>query len=652
MQPPSRSSIRIYFLPLILSLFISLIWPVDGSAQIVKGLSDEELLNTIQEHAFKFFVEEANPKNGLVRDRAHNFQKGATRSAASIASVGFALTAYPVAVKRGWMDESTAYEITKRTLAFFLTKAAQEHGFFYHYLDMETGARINRSELSPIDTALFLAGALFSAEYFNDSTIRDLVLKIYDRVDWNWMLHGGQTLSLAWSPEQGFFKQRWDHYNESLIMYLLAIGSPTKSIPAESWKAIYRPVGSYRDFRLIQMPPLFTHQYSHIWIDFRDKNDGMADYFKNSMNATLAQRSFAIDHQSEFKSYGPNSWGLTASDGPFGYKAYGAPPGWALHDGTIAPTACGSSIVFTPQDSINCLRHFYENIGSSLWGQYGFSDAFNLDKNWFDQDVIGIDQGTLLLMIENYRSGMIWEIMSKSVSIAKAMEQVGFKPGTLEVAWPDPPQAKAAYVRGGIQVDGYLKDWPEGQPIGLTYEHKETGEIKNDGEDLTAMVRFAWDERALYFSAVVTDNSIILRKTGKNIWQDDLLEIFVDPGGDGLNWGNSRDFQIGFRPHTENSQVEIWSWFQNTNQPPDPKAVQASGYVHKTGYLLEGAIGWDYLGIEPVQEMLIRVTPAIHDIDQDRSQGKVQWFFRNEYELNRFVLGQLILGGPHETQGK
>ena len=323
-------------------------------------ISDDELLDLIQRQSLDFFLMESNPKNGLVRDRANNFSRSAGQSPASIASVGFALTAFAVGVERDWLDINTARERTYQTLQFFLNQAPHEHGFFYHFMNMTTGKNTRQSELSPIDTTLFLAGALFAAEYYEDTAIRDLAMKIYERVDWKWMLHNGETFAMAWSPSMGFSRHRWDAYCESMIMYLLAIASPTHPIPAASWKAINRPAGSYGDYRLIQMPPLFTHQYSHIWIDFRDKNDGFADYFKNSVNATLANRQFAIDQSKQFKTYGPDSWGITASDGPNGYKAYGAPPGWAEHDGTVAPTACGGSIVFTPKESMACLRHFYE----------------------------------------------------------------------------------------------------------------------------------------------------------------------------------------------------------------------------------------------------------------------------------------------------
>ncbi len=508
---------------------------------------------------------------------------------------------------------------------------------------METGARSKGSELSPIDTALFLAGALFAAEYFNDLHLKDLAKKIYERIDFPWMMNKSDTLAMSWSPEQGFSKYRWDHYNESMILYLLAIGSSTHPIPAESWKAITRPVGSYKGYRLIQMPPLFTHQYSHIWIDFRDKNDGFADYFKNSVNATKANRAFAISEMVHFTSYGPDSWGLTASDGPFGYRAYGAPPGKAEHDGTLAPTACGGSIIFTPKESIACLRHFYEKRGEKIWGIYGFSDAFNLDKQWFSDQVIGIDQGALLLMIENYHSGLIWRVMKGIAEVNEAIKKVGFKPGTKEVPWPDPPTYQAFYIPGGIQVDGYLKDWPSGsETILLDRSSKEHGQIESD-EDLRGEIRLAWDETALYFFAKVTDPDVVVRKSGKNIWLDDLVEIFIDPQGDGLFWNQTKDFQIGFRPHEDDDDVETWSWFQGGENPAEGRKVQAKGFVDTRGYSLEGMIRWDYLGVTPEPDSELRLSVAIHDIDRDRSEGKLHWFFRNEEEYLRFVLGKVIL---------
>lgn len=612
------------------------------AADLQQNLSDDELLDVISRKAFDYFAQEKDRSTGLVKDRAGNFRRGGASAPASIAATGFGLTALGVGVERGWMDRATAQESARRTLEFFLKQAPEEHGFFYHFLDPRTGKRSGRSELSPIDTALFLAGALFAAEYFDDAGLRSLARQIYERVDWTWMQHGGKTLALAWSPEEGFNKRRWDHYDESMILYLLAVGSPSHPLPPSVWQEIARPAGSYAGYRLIQMPPLFTHQYSHIWIDFKNKNDGFADYFQNSVNATRANREFCVRQSSKFASYGPNSWGLTASDGPFGYKAYGAPPGWALSDGTVAPTACGSSIVFTPQESVSCLRYFYEELGDRLWGTYGFSDAFNLDKNWFSDQVLAIDQGALLLMIENYRSGLIWKTMEKNQELLSAMKAVGFREGTKELPWPPPPRFEAAYLPQGVKIDGYLKDWPGSIPLVLGPENKEVGNF--DGEkDIRANVRFAWSPEALYFSVIVTDDSVLLKRHDSQIWQDDIVEMYIDPKGDGLRWKDPDDFQIGFRPQFDSEDVEVWSWFQ-PGKESGSGMIAARGFAYNDGYVIEGGIRWAMMNFEPSAGKVLKLSVAVHDVDKDRSEGKLQWFFRNEEDFERFNLGEIILG--------
>jgi hypothetical protein len=613
--------------------------------------SSEEFLNDIQEKTFRYFEEQYNPHTGLVRDSALNMTQGVSNAPASVAGTGFALTVYPVAVERGWMSRPKAYALTVRTLEFFLESAPQHKGFFYHFLNFETGERDSHSELSPIDTALFLAGALFTAEYFDDAKIRDLTEKIYERVDFPWMMNQGRFLALSWSPETGFNKARWDHFDESLLLYVLAIGSPTYAIPAETWYALARPVGSYRDYRMIQMPPLFTHQYPHIWLDLRGQNDGHADYFQNSVNATRANRAFCIDQASKFAGYGPNLWGLTASEGPSGYRAYGAPPGWTVfHDGTVAPTACGSSIVFTPEESIACLKNLRETYGDTLWGRYGFSDAMNPGKQWFSDKVLAIDQGPLFLMIENYRSGLIWKTMGRSAPVQKALEKIGFRKGTIALPWPDPPEYRAPYVPGGIQIDGLLKDWPQGRPIVMTPKtNRESGSFDGN-EDFRAEVRFAWDREYLYFAAKVADKEIVAKRTGRNIWRDDLFEVYVDPEGDGLFWGDLRDYQLGFRPAHKDARLETWSWFQFGEDPSAGGKVFAKSYDDEKGYILEGAIRWDFLGISPQAGETVRLTPAVHEINKRGGEGKLVWFFRNEEKFQRFVLGKVILTRDKEIR--
>lgn len=602
------------------------------------------LLEEVQQSAFRFFEDHHHPHTGLVRDSAPNRSGTAANAPASIAATGFALTVYPAAVERGWMSRASARELTVRTLKFFLDQAPEHRGFFYHFLHFETGERVNQSELSPIDTALFLAGAIFAAEYFDDLQIRDLVQKIYERVDFPWMLNGGKTFALAWSPETGFNKARWDHFDESLLLYVLAIGSPAHPIPAESWHGVLRPVGSYRDYRMIQMPPLFTHQYPHVWLDLRGQNDGFADYFENSVNASRANRAFCMDQASKFAGYGPNFWGLSASDGPFGYRAYGAPPGWTVfHDGTVAPAACGSSIVFTPQESIACLQNIRENYSGTMWGPYGFSDAMNVAKNWFSDEVLAVDQGPLLLMIENYRTGMIWKFMGQSAAVRAGLEKMGFRKGTIPLSWPDPPEYHAPYVPQGIQVDGFLKDWPRGEVIRLTPDsHKEFGDFEGPG-DLGAEIRFAWDMEYLYFVAKVTDEDVTVKRTGKNIWRDDLFEIYVDPAGDGLYWNAPRDYQLGFRPESDKKGLASWSWFQGGEDPVGTGKAFAKSYADEKGYIVEGAVRWDFLGVTPEPGNVVRLSPAVHEIDRKGTDGKLVWFFRNEEKPQRFVLGKIIL---------
>ncbi len=627
---------------LILSLAFPRYLPAEDDSA---SLSDDAFLEMVQEKSFRFFQHEHNPHNGLVRDSTSNHENGFDNAPASIAATGFALTAYGVAVEHGWMSRASAYTLTVRTLEFLLRQAAQHHGFFYHFLDIETGQRVSQSELSPIDTALCLAGALFAAEYFDDAKIRDLVRELYERIDFPWMTHGGKTLALAWSPETGFHKQRWDRFDESLLLYVLAIGSPTHPIPAESWKEISRPVGSYRDYRMIQMPPLFTHQYPHIWLDLRNKNDGLADYFQNSVNASLANRAFCMDQAKKYSTYGPNSWGLTASDGPFGYRAYGAPPGWSvLHDGTVAPTGCGASIVFTPKESIACMRFLYENYKKDLWGMYGFSDAFNRNKKWYSSRVLAIDQGPILLMIENYRTGLIWKTLNKNKNIQNALQKIGFKAGTMPLPWPDPPQYQAPYVPEGIQIDGFLRDWPRVGVITLEPSlHKEFGRV--NGDELKAEIRFAWDEKMLYFIAKITDEEMIVKRAGKNIWRDDLLELYIDPEDNGLYWGDAGDFQLGFRPGQGDRPLETWSWFQGGEDPSETGRIVVQGFSDQKGYILEGGILWDYLGIRPQTGEVIRLSPAVHNVSRNGGDSKLQWFFRNEKDYQRFELGKITLAG-------
>ncbi len=438
---------------------------------------DTDFLEFVQEHTFTYFWEEANPANGLVRDRSR------PGSPASIAAVGFGLSALTVGVDRGWITREQGRNRVAATLRFFwnapqstAADATGYKGFFYHFLDMQTGRRVWESELSTIDTALLLGGVLHVREYFGGETaveeeIRALADSIYQRVDFAWMQfrHAGNpspAISHGWRPESGFIRNDWLGYNEAMILYILALGSPTHPASADAWDAWVSGYGAQwrteYGYTFLTFPPLFGHQYSHVWIDFRGIRDAYMrdkgiDYFENSRRATLAQRAYHMDNPRGYPNYGKNEWGLTASDTPTGYRARGAPPP-QNDDGTLVPTAPGGSIVFTPDESIAALRTMYETHSGRLWGPYGFRDAYNVQQNWFDEDYIGIDQGPILLMIENHRTETIWELTMQHEAIQLGLARAGFTGvdlasegvpagGALEIATFPNPASRLAHVR-------------------------------------------------------------------------------------------------------------------------------------------------------------------------------------------------------------
>ncbi len=387
-------------------------------------LPDDKLLDAVQRAAFGYFWAETNPLNGLIKDFCL-VRSDDQIPVASSAAVGFGLSGLCVAASRGWIPDAIAQKRILTTLKFYRDDAEQEHGFFYHFLDMETGRRWEESELSSVDTALLLAGMLHAGRQYAGTEIQSLAQEIYERVDWRWMMNGKKTLCMGWTPEDGFLNAHWDGYCELMIIYLLAIGSPTHPIPAGSWYEWARLENMYEGEKFIACPPLFTHQYSQLWVDFRGMKDKDADYFENSAAATRANMKWSQKRQDKFRTFKEGFWGLTASDGPAGYMAYGAPYG--VDDGTVAPTAAISSIVFAPKESLAMIRLMLEKMQPEVWGRYGFIDAFNLEKEWFSNKYIGIDQGPIVLMIENYRSGQVWKTFMKVPEIQKALNAVGFE---------------------------------------------------------------------------------------------------------------------------------------------------------------------------------------------------------------------------------
>jgi hypothetical protein len=394
--------------------------------------SDITFLDDMQQRACLYFAEQAGATTGQVLDRAafaNSTGQIDPRPMASIAATGFGLTALCIADQRGYQPHAQILAQVRRTLQFHANTLPNVHGFFYHFNDVNTGARYAACELSPIDTSLLLCGVLTARAYFNtDAEIVQLATTIYNRVDWPWMLNGGAAFAMGWSPESGFQTGRWNHYCELMMLYLLALGSPTHPIDASSWDAFTRPTLSYGGLTWIGAnDPLFVHQYSHAWFDFRNKSDKYANYFTNSVTATRAHEAWCI---AQGAPYSQDYWGISASDSAHGYTAWGGPSttggSYGGVDGSVVPNATAGSLPFVPADCVRLLRALKQNYPQS-YGRYSFCDAFHPAANWYDPDVLGIDLGISVVMAENARSSLVWNTFARNPEVAVAMQKAGFK---------------------------------------------------------------------------------------------------------------------------------------------------------------------------------------------------------------------------------
>lgn len=434
--------------------------------QVCKPITSQqdELLGSLQRDSFTYFIHETNLANGLVLDKSH------PRWPASIAAVGLALAAYPVGVERGFMTREEAVKRTLTTLRFFANAshgpgkdAIGYKGFYYHFLDMNTGRRVWNCELSSVDTAFLLAGMLVAGAYYQHETAEEteigkLADALYRRADWQWMQNGETALSHGWTPEKGFLRYRWKGYDEALIIYLLGLGSPTHPLPEESyaaWTSTYKWKKIY-GIEFLYAGPLFIHQLSHVWIDFRGIQDRFMrghgiDYFENSRRATLIQQRYATANPLEFEHYNEYCWGITSSDGPgpttmhvngilrvfYDYIARGVPYG--PDDGTLAPWAVVASLPFAPEIVLPTIEN-YESMRLRVSQKYGYTATFNptfpvkpyYEFGWVSPYHFGLNQGPIVLMIENYRSGLLWSLMRQCPYLLTGLRRAGFRGGWLE----------------------------------------------------------------------------------------------------------------------------------------------------------------------------------------------------------------------------
>jgi hypothetical protein len=402
---------------------------------------DDALLDELERASFLFFWEQSNPQTGLTKDRC-NVRANDTTLAASVASTGFALTAICIAEKRGFISYAEARVRVVQTLSFLWHKLPTHRGFYYHFANINTGERMWDSEVSSVDTALLLCGVLACRQHFKEEDIDELAHAIFDRVEWTWLTEDTSLLSHGWTPEFGFISSRWDLYSELMMMYLLGMGSTTHPLDSGAWMAWKRTIFEYDGLRYIgSFAPLFVHQYSQAWFDFRGKHDHYADYFQNSAIAADVHRRFCLELNFQFPDYSNALWGVTSSDSASGYVAWGGPPAMGPIDGTIVPAAAGGSLPFLPAASMRVLRTIHDRYPKA-WSRYGFVDAFNPLTEWYDTDVIGIDTGITMLMAENARTGFVWDTFMKNPEAQKGMEKAGFTPNDA-----DPSQeGKAIYA--------------------------------------------------------------------------------------------------------------------------------------------------------------------------------------------------------------
>lgn len=405
------------------------------------NISDPQrrFLEDLRSRCYRYFIDTADPVTGLVPDRA-SFNRHAQSSYSSAACCGFALASFSSAARSGWAEPEVAHASTLRLLRTLNTMVAHERGFVYHFIDCATGRRSPNSEASSIDTAIMLSGAMVAATTFKDDPqIVELANQLSDRIDWNWMLNGGNQFSMGWTPEYGFLDARWDRFSELTLLVLIAIGARKNSVSPDCWNAWRREdVIHHNGQPFLSYPPLFVHQYPHAFFDFKDfKSPSGRSYWDNSVNAHLAQIEFMSElgrrYPDQFGHYGDDLWGLTSSDSAFGYRDWGGPyrqghfePERGI-DGTIVPSAAAGGLPMVPQQALATLMFQRDTYQEKVYGDFGFINAFNPRTDWFGSDVIGIDTGITLLMTENLLNGSIWQQFMQHEIAQRGFEAAGFK---------------------------------------------------------------------------------------------------------------------------------------------------------------------------------------------------------------------------------
>jgi hypothetical protein len=428
--------------------------PAEAKVSPRLSAEDDAFLEELSRRSFQFFWDAADPNTGITRE--HLYWDGSPypadrRDIGSTGATGFGITALCIGAEHGWISRDKARQRALNTLRYYADRAANEHGWFYHWLNVVKGERTGanfdtavlglptdrkmarpKSEVSVSDSTWVIAGALTAGQYFHEEPeIARLAKKIYERVDYPWMRNGDRyTMSHGWLPETGFVEARYDKYCQLALMYLMGIGSPTHPLPTESWYAWERTPNSYGGYQYIGTSLLWTYQYPFAWADFRgkrEKREPHADWWANAVTATKAHRQFCIDLKKEFPGYSEEIWGITSSEGKTGYKAWGGPPRRSSVDGSVVPCAAAGSLMLTPELSLAALRAMKQRYGDKIWNRYGFADAFDPNTGWLSPEVLGLDAGITLLSAENLRTGNVWTWFMRNPEMVRAMELAGLQ---------------------------------------------------------------------------------------------------------------------------------------------------------------------------------------------------------------------------------
>ncbi len=602
-------------------------------------LEDDKLLDLISRTVFDYFWNETGEKTGFVRDRTRQ------ETPSSIAATGFGLSAICIGVERGWVEEARAKQRVRKVLRNMKERADGHKGYFYHFINMNTGEREWESELSSIDTALFLGGVITAWEYFDDPEISEIARDLYESVEWPFMMdEDTKTLYMGWDPEGGFEDYiRWDKYSEQMMMYILGLGSPAHPLPEDSWHAVERPVKTYDDYTYIYCKgeSLFVYLFSHAFVDFRNKHDDYADYWKNNKNAIKAHIAFCRNNPTGLKTLEEGFWGISAGDGPDGYRNHGATV--FTTDGTITPYAVVGSYPFVPDDSIKTIRKMLSEYGGDLWcEEYGFVSAFNLDRNWFSTEHIGIDLGITLLMLENYRSNFVWDYFMQNEYVSRGMERAGFQEGTKELEY-DPSDIEEVLYEMPVYNARNIEDFDKLTEEDYIRMDPDMAEfVEAEGRiDLEAGFALGWNEEYLFLRAKVDNENVIAEREQEFLYQNDCIELFISPDMV-LEWGSSEHFQIGISPTGPDGEPLTYAFFQNENPGEN---VKVSCEKTNTGYEINAAVKWDYLGIEPEIGKTVGLSVAVHDVNTPHRDGaggtKLNWAF--EETPNGIMLGEFNL---------